>query len=164
MLKKLLDPKECAACRICCTFDDEDLWETPVVYNNQVTGVREQTNAEFIDCGEYKLFSLDKSDDGIYYCTALDKSSGCKLSPELKPFDCKIWPFRVMRIKGFDRTVITLSPVCPVVKTKPLADIMNVVSEISDEIFEQATAHPYMVKDYIEGYPILAVENTIRNS
>ena len=158
MLKKLLNPSECAACGICCTFDDEDIWETPVVYNDQAKGVCEQTEAEFIDRGEYKLFSLDKSEDGIYYCTALDKSSGCKLSAELKPFDCKIWPLRVMKLKGFDRAVITLSPVCPVIKTRPFDDIMNVVSEISNEIFEQAAAHPYMVKDYIEGYPILAID------
>ena len=30
MLKKILDSKSCAACRLCCQFDRYDAWETPV--------------------------------------------------------------------------------------------------------------------------------------
>lgn len=158
MLSKLLSREECAKCRICCTFDDDDIWETPVIYNDLAERVEASVGASLIDKQEYKLFSLSKKEDGeLYYCTALDRTKGCKLSNETKPFDCKIWPFRVMKLKGLDRIVITLSPVCPVVKTKPLKSILQTLDEIKEEIFKEASAHPFMVKDYIDGYPILAI-------
>lgn len=158
MLSKLLSKDECANCRICCTFDDDDIWETPVIYNDLAEKVAENIGAKLLDQDEYKLFSLSKKEgDELYYCTALDKQKGCRLSNETKPFDCKIWPFRVMKLKGLDRLVITLSPVCPVVKTKPLESILQTLDEIKEEIFKEAQSHPFMVKDYIDGYPILAI-------
>lgn len=158
MLRELLNPSECAKCKICCTFDDDDLWETPIIMNETADDVLRQCNAELKDLGDYKLFSLTKSGDDIYYCSALDRKKGCKLSPEAKPFDCKIWPFRAMKLSGLDRLVITLSPVCPIVKTRPLKDIMRVAQKIAPQIFAEAEKHPFTVKDYIEGYPILAIE------
>ena len=96
-------------------------------------------------------------DSDLYYCSLLDRSKGCIMGDE-KPFDCKIWPFRVMSLNGVN--VITLSPVCPVVKTRPLEDIMKVCWQISDEIFSQAKAHPEIVKPYIEVYPIIVTQNS----
>lgn len=158
MLSKLLSKDECAKCRICCTFDDDDIWETPVIYNEFADQVA-NTGAKLLDKEEYKLFSLSKEDgDELYYCTALDKQKGCKLSNEAKPFDCKIWPFRVMKLKGLNRLVITLSPVCPIVKIRPLESILETLDEIKEDIFKEARLHPFMVKDYIDGYPILAID------
>lgn len=158
MLSKLLSKDECANCRICCTFDDDDIWETPVIYNDLAEKTSAYVGIKLLDKGSYKLFSLSKKEgDELYYCTALDKQKGCRLSKETKPFDCKIWPFRVMKLKGLDRLVITLSPVCPVVKTKPLESILQTLDKIKDEIFKEAEAYPFIVKDYIDGYPILAI-------
>lgn len=159
MLSKLLSREECASCRICCTFDDDDIWETPVIYNELAEKVSDETGAKILDKKDYKLFSLSKKEnDELYYCTALDRQNGCTLSKTTKPFDCKIWPFRVMRLKGLDSIVITLSPVCPVVKTKPLKMILQTLDEIKDEIFKEARSHPFIIKDYIDGYPILAID------
>ena len=44
-------------------------------------------------------------------CYFLDSKSGCSLSEDEKPFDCKIWPLRVM--KKEEQYVITLSQSCP---------------------------------------------------
>ncbi|MCD7727131.1 MAG: hypothetical protein LUH57_02150 [Ruminococcus sp.] len=162
MLKSLLSGEECARCKICCTFDDEDIWETPIIYNELAESVKSSVGGELIDKGEYKLFSLSKKpEEELYYCTALDRQKGCRLDAESKPFDCKIWPFRVMRLEGFNGYVITLSPVCPIVKTRPLDSIMATLDKIKDEIFAEAEAHPFMVKDYIDGYPILATRSLV---
>ena len=44
-------------------------------------------------------------------CFFLDPDKGCTLSYEDKPFDCKIWPLRIM--KKDDEYVIALTPTCP---------------------------------------------------
>ena len=73
-----------------------------------------------------------------------------------KPFDCRIWPFRVMRLDK--RLVITLSPVCPVVQTRPLSLIKEVCDELAPVIYAQAQKNPDIVKNYIENFPILNVK------
>lgn len=113
---------------------------------------------EFIPLDDYFIMKL-KCDDAtdMYYCTALDKNSGCLLDED-KPFDCKIWPFRVMLLENV--RVITISPVCPVVIKKPLSALMDFAEKISAVIFAEAEKNPSMIKPYINGYPILAVEKS----
>lgn len=158
MLKNLLSKEECAECRICCSFDSYDLWETPIITRSKASQILQdyKPDQEFVKRDEHFLLKLKKEDDAdLYYCSLLDHSKGCIMGSE-KPFDCKIWPFRIMSLNGTN--VITLSPVCPIVKIRPLTEIMKVCSEISGEIFEQAKKHPEFVKPYIDGYPIIKVE------
>lgn len=160
MLKNLLSKEECAKCRICCCFDSSDIWEAPVITQSKAEQILREykPGQEFVKREGHTLLKMEKEPDSdLYYCSLLDRSKGCIMGDE-KPFDCKIWPFRVMSLNGVN--VITLSPVCPVVKTRPLEDIMKVCWQISDEIFSQAKAHPEIVKPYIEGYPIIATQNS----
>lgn len=160
MLSKILSREECSKCKICCEFDDDDIWETPVIYNDSIESVLNvNPSQEFLETDfngtKLRVLKLKKEND-IYPCTMLDRSEGCMLGPENKPFDCKIWPLRVMKKDG--KTVIALSPVCPVVAKKSIDDIKCVAKELSDSIFSQAKLHPEIVKDYIAGYKILIEE------
>lgn len=164
MLSKILSREECSKCRICCQFDDSDLWETPVIYNDiadsilKINPKQEFLETDINDHNKIRVLKLNKENE-LYPCTMLDKDKGCMLSSEDKPFDCKIWPLRVM--KKDDSIVITLSPVCPVVAEKPIEDVKNVVNELSDLIFDQARLHPEIIKDYIDGYKILASRSLV---
>lgn len=158
MLKKLLSREECAKCRICCCFDSSDIWEAPVIDSEKSQQITKDFKAdqEFVEKDGHYLLKMKKEPNrDLYYCSLLDHEKGCIMGNE-KPFDCRIWPFRIMSLNG--RIVITLSPVCPVVKTRSLEDIMNVCKDISEEAFDQARRHPEYVKPYISGYPITAVE------
>lgn len=160
MLSKILSREECAKCRICCEFDDDDLWETPIIYDDLIEKVLDINPAQEFSVNEYngnklRLLKLQK-ENNIYTCSMLDKSKGCMLGFKNKPFDCKIWPLRVMKKDG--KTVIALSPVCPVVAAKPIEDIKCAAKDLSELIFSQARIHPEIVKDYIEGYKILVEE------
>ena len=94
--------------------------------------------------------------DEIIYCPAAS-DHGCVLGDK-RPFDCKIWPFRVNKLN--DMYVITLSPVCPVVKKLPLETLCEFVKAdgFADMLFSHADEFPESVKPYEDGYPILAVE------
>ncbi|MBQ8095370.1 MAG: hypothetical protein IJ242_17590, partial [Clostridia bacterium] len=66
---------------------------------------------EFISKGResylFRVRELDEND--LFTCPLLDPAKGCMLGTE-KPFDCRIWPFRIMDVAG--RQAITIAPIC----------------------------------------------------
>ncbi len=160
MLSKILSKDECAKCKLCCTFDSYDLWETPCITPSLASKILQEYAPEqqFVKKGEHFLLKMKKEKDvDLYYCSLLDSDKGCILGDD-KPFDCKIWPLRVMALN--DTKVITLSPVCPVVTKKPIGEIMEVARELSEQIFKYADENPEAVKPYLADYPILVVESS----
>lgn len=157
MLTKILSKNTCAECRICCNFDDSDIWETPVINTETKNLILQKfPQQRFLLKDNYALLDMgEKNSEGLYICPMLSKN-GCILD-ENKPFDCKIWPFRVMKLA--DKIVITVSPICPFVYNKPLNEIMDFLySDLKDFILSQAEKDPSIIKTYIDGYPILYVE------
>ena len=155
MLKKILSPSTCAACRFCCVFGHDDIWEIPIFSKELSEKISvEHPELVFIKRGESNyVFDMKFDKDGLTYCPALS-DKGCILGDK-KPFDCQIWPLRAMK-KG-DDIVITVSPVCKAIdSSKP--EVAELVKELSQMIFEEADQNPDLVKDYIEGYPIFAVK------
>lgn len=154
-LKKILSSESCGKCRVCCGFTRDDIWEIPLVFAENRKKVGDKLGAELIPRG--KEFVFDMAFDGdISYCPALSEN-GCSLG-ELKPFDCAVWPFRVNSLGGM--RVITVSPVCETVFSLPLKTLLDFVNEngFADTLFTEAQKHPDMIKPYIDGYPILAVD------
>jgi len=155
MLKKILSPETCKNCRVCCVFDKEDIWEIPLISENLMKAISdERPDLKLIPRGKSSyVFDMEFEENGLTYCPALS-DKGCTLGKN-KPFDCSIWPFRAMR-KGED-LVITVSPVCSSVNPKDDA-VKKLTEELSDIIFEEAEKNPDIVKEYIEGYPIMAIK------
>lgn len=157
MLSKILSKEDCAKCRICCCFDSSDIWEAPIITKTKAAEIlsrynHEQKFREKDDC--YVLDMKKEESEDLYYCSMLDREKGCVMNDD-KPFDCQIWPFRVMDLNG--TKVITISPVCPVVKTRSLEELSIFAKELAPLIFQQAEKNPIMIKPYINDYPILAV-------
>ena len=107
MLSKILKKSDCAACKFCCSFRRQSLWETPVFDAESVEKLRKlYPHAKFRNEGT-ESFTFDISDqykssrnEEEAPCPFLDAEKGCVLSPELKPLDCSIWPFRAVRLSG----------------------------------------------------------------
>ncbi len=157
MLSEILSKEECAKCQICCSFDSTDLWETPVISPQlRVRILDDYPEIKFIKKDDSYLFRLEKEpDEDLYFCSVLDRSRGCVLGDQ-KPFDCKIWPYRIMDFCG--KNVITLSPVCPVMIKKPLDVLQNHAKKIAPLIFSEAKKNPDIVKKYLPNYPILVTD------
>lgn len=159
MLKGLLDRNECEKCQICCGFDSTDIWEAPNITDETQKNILQNYNSsqEFFTHNGCRTLKMPKEpDEDLYFCTMLDRSKGCKMGDE-KPFDCKIWPFRVMNLNN--SPVLTLSPVCPAVWQKPMSSIFDKANEISNKAFEYARQNPNAIKPYIKGYPIIITEH-----
>lgn len=158
MLKNILSGESCAKCQLCCIFDKYDIWETPVVSDELYEKIKnEYPEAEFIEKnGGERIFKCIP-DGELFNCPMLDKSTGCKLGDE-KPFDCRIWPYRIMEFGG--KRVITIASICPEMYKKPLSELVAELEEngLAEKIWNEANLRPKIVKPYQKGYPILLTE------
>mgnify|MGYP000020649228 FL=1 len=168
MLSKVLKKSTCADCRFCCSFRRCSLWETPLFPKETMEKLEKEYKADKPDMsfnkivcdgfeyGQMELMYKYKTEDSEEEaaCEFLDAKRGCVLSDEDKPFDCKIWPLRIM--KKEDKTVIALTPTCPAVNKQPLSVMEKLVEEgLGNTIYEYSKTHPYIVKEYKEGFPVL---------
>lgn len=170
MLSKVLQKSTCADCRFCCSFRRCSLWETPLFpketmerlkqAGSSVNFKRQELSGK--EYGQMDLTGKYKTQDSEEEaaCEFLDPKAGCTLSNADKPFDCKIWPLRIMRKteETGENYVIALTPTCPSINKVPLEDMKNLVQEgLGKTIYEYAKEHPYIVKEYKEGFPVLMV-------
>ena len=97
MLRKILSPETCAACRLCCGFDCTDTWEFPVLPQETVEAMhRMGVSPKLVPAGEEQTFAAPPlRGEELFFCPILCET-GCTMGSE-KPFDCKVWPFRMMR-------------------------------------------------------------------
>lgn len=165
MLSKVLDKGTCAECRFCCSFRRCSLWETPLfpeeTMNNLSKGeeiavfVKQEQDGKVF--GQMDLTGCYKTEDSEEEapCAFLDSHKGCTLSDEDKPFDCKIWPLRIMK-KDNGQLVIALTPTCPAINKVPTEEMERLVcEELGEKIYIYAKEHPYIIKQYKDGFPVL---------
>lgn len=154
MLTEILTRESCAKCRVCCVFDRDDCWEMPLIKPELAERLaKEYPEVQLRQTGRCSVFTPRFDSKGLCTCPMLTEK-GCALGDE-KPFDCRIWPFRVMR-RG-DLLLLTLSPVCETVSNRTVSEISRFAEKFSSAVFKEAEENPEMIKNYVEGYPIFAV-------
>ena len=158
MLSKILSKTSCAACKFCCSFRRQSLWETPLFPPEVVEKLSREN--EYGVVGEFRdgqiILSGYRTDDPEEEvpCTFLDPQKGCILNGEDKPFDCSIWPLRIMNKDG--KLVIALTPTCSAIGAVPSQALVELVQNgLGEKIFEYAKTHPYIVKEYHQGFPVI---------
>ncbi|MBR1638113.1 MAG: hypothetical protein IJ688_01860 [Treponema sp.] len=161
MLSSILSKSDCAACRFCCSFRRQSLWETPIFDASTVEKLRVlYPKTKFRPVGKAS-YTFDISDQYKTNapkeeapCPFLDINSGCILPPDLKPFDCSIWPFRAVRRTetGKQPLYVALTPTCPAINKVPQAKINSLVQEegLGKKILDYAKEHPDIIKDWSE--------------
>ena len=159
MLSSILAKSDCAACKFCCSFRRQSLWETPVIPAEDLPKLKALNPcASFRPAGSSgQSFTFDLSaayktsdPDEEAPCPFLDASRGCSLPPELKPFECQIWPLRAVRLSDGSLKV-ALTPTCPAINRQPLQKVRNLAaSGLGQKILDYAAAHPDIVKDASE--------------
>jgi Fe-S-cluster containining protein len=163
MLKEILSPKTCEKCRGCCYFDDDDLWEVPTV-TPELAGYIEKNFPEIkLKSKENNAVyyfdmvdTISDEDDKIYICNALSEN-GCILG-ENKPFDCRIWPFRLMKNKE-NEVKIAVSKYCEAVSSISVERLENFLIEsgLIEKIKKYKDENKYAIKEYSNDYIFLNV-------
>lgn len=154
MLKEILNRKTCAECRMCCIFDRYDIWETPLfdeVTKNKVLAFNPE--AVFAKVGNnYMLNAGELTDGDLFTCPALTEK-GCILGDE-KPFDCRIYPFRIMEKDG--KRVIAVSTLCESVHGQNHDSLREFLRKgLAEQIFAYADRNPDIVKPYYDNYTVI---------
>lgn len=149
MLKDILSGEECARCRICCSFVEQDVWEAPT-FNREGA---ESLNCQFEnENGGYRAVYHFNNHKEILLCPGLDETKGCVLG-ENKPFECRIWPLRVFNING--ELKIGIADICPAFSEGDHRVIELLNSGLAQIIKEEANNNPQLVKDPSDGYRII---------
>ena len=176
MLSKILKKETCADCKFCCSFRRQSLWETPLFPMNIVEKLEKKNHDGGKD--EKNLFIIENNQEGSYgrmnldnqyktnnpneevACSFLDLNKGCTLSDEDKPFDCKIWPLRIM--ERDNQWVIALTPTCPAVNKVDIQTLKELVdNELGQMIYDYAKKNPFIVKKYKTGFPVLKIYDKV---
>ena len=158
MLKDILSPADCARCGFCCSFRRQSLDLTPKFAKETVAEIsRLYPEARFktlpdgaitIDiAGNYT--TNDSQEEAPCYFNR----QGCILPQHLKPFDCKLWPFRLM--KGEGGLVLALVPTCPWIEKKDLAKLRATALTVAKKAAEYAGTHPEIVIEYRADYQVI---------
>lgn len=158
MLSGLLGKEECKNCKYCCGFDKSDFWETPAFSEKAVEKIRKSSpETSFSKYGNMYKWSAGDF-EGIKKCPALTEN-GCSLGDEEKPFECKIWPFRLMKLSD-NSLCIAVSSECKTMMGKPLGEIRNFLYDKLDPtfLFEMARKYPEIVRNYDGTYCLLMTE------
>ena len=162
MLSAILKKSDCASCKFCCSFRRQSLWETPV-FSKEVAEQLQKLfpNARFRAVGKSSmtidLLMLYKTNnpDEEAPCPFLDTSNGCLLPPELKPFDCSIWPFRAVRVDD-NNISVALTPTCPAINKVSREKIISLLdSGLRKKILEYADSNPDIIKENSEFFLVL---------
>ncbi|MBP5520335.1 MAG: hypothetical protein J6X84_07140 [Treponema sp.] len=163
MLSKILAKSDCANCKFCCSFRRQSLWETPLFPAADIPALKKINSlAKFRPAGStgtmytfdisasYK--TTDPNEEAA--CPFLDKSRGCTLPPQLKPFDCKIWPLRAVKVPGANsetsqKIAVALTPTCPAINKVPLKTVCALASSgLGQKIISYSQENPDIIKPY----------------
>jgi len=104
-MKTITKSEDCLKCKECCKFEKDDLYFSPIFTSKEVEEVRKRFGD--VECfveykGSKNVFQIRmlKSEKGGYVCPLLDEDTHlCKIY-DIRPFDCKLWPFMLARVKG----------------------------------------------------------------
>lgn len=157
MLKEILNKSTCAECRMCCIFDRYDIWETPLFDEDTKNKILEfNSGAVFAKVGDsYMLNAGELAEGDLFTCPALTEN-GCTLGDE-KPFDCRIYPFRIMEQDG--RRVIAVSTLCEAVHGQSHEKLQNFLNNgLAEKIFDYVNKNPQTVKPYYNNYTVILSE------
>lgn len=167
MLSDVLSKEECAACRICCSFRRQSLWELPKLSPEFAASHKKGFSGRDIkyimsEAEGVKWAVTDLTDsyatsgpEEEVPCPFLDPDRGCTLPPEEKPFECSAWPLRFMRMPG-GGSKICMSEACPAMqKADPALLAQKTEKEWGQIIRSHVKEHPYMETDHRDGYKIL---------
>ena len=154
MLSPILKKSDCAACKFCCSFRRKSLWETPVFLKDDLEKIKELFPlVKFRSVGNSSvtvelshLYKSDREEEEVA-CPFLNGEKGCLLPPELKPFDCNIWPFRAVRIDN-EKIAVALTPTCKVINQVSRGDILALLkSGLGEKIIDYAKKNPDIIKE-----------------
>ncbi len=154
MLKDIFTPSDCARCKLCCNFHRDSAWESPFLPEELARRMRqEEIEVEKRKEGGWSFVYHFRGSEAIN-CPKLDTNRGCTLSPEDKPFECRIWPLRIMKKDG----LLTIGKYrsCPAIEGEKGLKLNRLVQDqLIDCLLNFVRQNPEAVRPFSSEYIIL---------
>ena len=159
MLTCIFTPTSCSHCRLCCHFRRQSAWETPFLEPQLAEQLAERgiplcTRAD----GSQSIalsFHTDSPEESCN-CPLLDPAKGCTLPREERPFECRVWPLRLLRDEH-DRLCIGCYSDCPALSdaTTHEALVSLATGELLPRMLDYARRFPQSIRPLDAGYTII---------
>ncbi len=144
MLEDILSSQDCALCQICCKFEEDELIDAPTFTRGEMENANRIYRASFVQRGNIYQVKLVPWKNK-YICPFLT-DKGCILGNG-RPFDCKSWPFYLMRRNN--QYVLTLTSDCPIVWKKYLGkEEFHIDDNLLDACKYIIQNYPEMITEY----------------
>ena len=158
MLEEVLSPADCAGCGFCCSFRHQSLNLTPYFAKETVDEILHlypEARFKTLENGAVTIDLDDNysTDDSEEEALCYFNRQGCILPSHLKPFDCMLWPFRLMR--GENGLLLALVPSCPSIKRDDPSKLRAAALDAAEKAAEYAKAHPEIIIDYRDDYQVI---------
>ncbi len=159
MLKTILSPETCAACRNCCVFEEQSAWELPSFAAASAERLADRPQYRVRQENGRIRVTLPYDDTHTAQpCPFLDPASGCTLPPAEKPFACSVWPLRLMK-KPDGSAALALYQGCPgVPEISDPAWRKLLDGGLRERIFAEAERDPSLILPYHPNYRFLEQE------
>lgn len=155
MLTKILKAKDCKKCKQCCQFFLNEDWDIPFFteYEMILRKFSADTNIVYFHSRLWKINILGLNNTNTTACPFLDKNKGCMLK-ESKPFECRIWPFILMKSEE-NKPLIALSKDCSIINKYNKNVLIAIALENKEELFKVAYEYPEILKHYNDNYELI---------
>lgn len=102
-----------------------------------------------------ETFSVPPLEGSALFACPMLCETGCTMGTE-KPFDCKIWPFRLMYDTG-GRVRIAAAAYCPGMQPYTDAQLHDFLAEegLASQLLAYGTDHPAHIKPYDKAYRMI---------
>ena len=157
MLTGIFTPTACAECKLCCNFHRSSAWETPALQSEQVFLMHEMCiplDKRMDGTTSFYLHFTSNDENEVANCPLLDPCSGCILPREQRPFECRIWPVRIMRDKS--TLVVGIYEQCPALANDGFEKLKNhTLENLLPQILDYARREPNAVREYNSAYKVI---------
>jgi Fe-S-cluster containining protein len=158
MLKSILSKQTCKECGLCCNYSKESLWESPCISKELAARLTKGNMALDIGQTGAQTFHNISKEGSKAVCPMFREHIGCILPDDEKPFECRIWPVRVMLLHG--AAVITLYKDCPGIQGHKREELEILLDAgLKQVIAAYIGTHPECIRPYNSMYdPIMLLE------
>lgn len=159
MLTHIFSPATCAQCRLCCHFCQRSAWETPFL-ESELAALLEQNGVPLMTrpngSKSFALHFTSNDPEENCNCPLLDTAAGCTLPREKRPFECRVWPIRLMHDEQHQLCIAYYSH-CPALQTPDTRQklIHYATNELLPILLDYAERFPKSIRPLDYHYSII---------
>jgi Fe-S-cluster containining protein len=140
-MKQLIQHEQCQRCRECCRFRADRQYFAPLFTASEIEAIREVRGDDMPEFRPYKgsdkvfqiqlVLAKEPHEVYPYVCPFLDEDAYSCSIYDVRPFDCRTWPFIIHKVVQTGQTLVAHFT----------GDVCLALDEVDGETFEEYKAY-----------------------